>query len=270
MSRIGQTFQALKAGNRTGIITFVTVGFPTVEATIDLVPALASAGADMIELGVPFSDPLADGATIQRASQVALANGVTLDTCLDVCRRLRERLPLVPLIFIGYYNPIFSHGVSQFAKDARAAGADGVIVPDLPPEEAGPLRTACQAQDIDLIFLLAPTSTERRIEAVGKIAKGFVYCVSLTGVTGVRSDVAVDLPGFIARVRKHTNVPLAVGFGVSTPEHVRAIGSVADAVIIGSALITEIEQASPRGRVERASSFVRGLSNVATRELTDE
>jgi len=270
MSRIGQTFQALRAGNRTGIITYVTVGFPTVKATLDLVPALADAGADMIELGVPFSDPLADGATIQRASQVAITNGVTLSTCLDVCRHLRERLPLVPLIFMGYYNPILVHGVDRFAKEASAAGADGVIVPDLPPEEADSLSIACAAQEIDLIFFLAPTSTDRRIEVVGKIAKGFVYCVSLTGVTGVRSDVAVDLPGFLARVRKYTNVSLAVGFGVSTPEHVRSIGSVADAVIVGSALIAEIERteidgAAEGSRVKHASSLVQRLSSAAAR-----
>jgi tryptophan synthase alpha chain len=223
------------------------------------VPAVIEAGADVIELGVPFSDPLADGATIQHAAQVALEKGVTLSTCLDVCAKLRARHPNTAFAFMGYYNPILAYGLERFAADAQKAGLDGVIVPDLPPEEAGPLKQACSAKGIDVIFLLAPTSTDRRIEAVARMASGFIYCVSLTGVTGARSQVPVELPEFIARVRKRTALPLAVGFGVSTADHVRTIGRVADAVIVGSALINAID-GDPAGQVLRVQSFVRELT----------
>lgn len=265
MTRIEQTFQALKAKGRTGIVTYVTVGFPNIAATMDIVPALVEGGADMIELGVPFSDPLADGATIQRSSQVALQNGVTLSDCLDVCKRLRARLPTTPFLFMGYYNPIYTYGIARFAQDAHAAGADGVIVPDLPPEEAAALRAACDAEQIDVVFLIAPTSTDDRIASVGKASKGFLYCVSLTGVTGARRDVAVDLPGFLAKARKHATVPLAVGFGISTAEHVRSIGKVADAVIIGSALIAEIETAGAKDGAAKAKAFVQRVSAGAVK-----
>lgn len=259
MSRIEQTFMALKARGKTGVITYVTVGFPNVEATMEIVPAIVEAGADIIELGVPFSDPLADGATIQHASQVALDGGITLATCIDVCRKLRAKLPEVPLVFFGYYNPILAYGLERFGRDAEAAGADGVIVPDLPPEEAEALLAVCKTHGIDVIFLLAPTSTERRIEAVGRLSGGFIYCVSLTGVTGARAATGSDVPGFLERVRRRTTLPLAVGFGISTAEHVRTIGKVAEAVAVGSALISAID-GPDEGRVERASTFVRELS----------
>ena len=263
MGRIADTFQRLRESNRTGIIAYVTVGFPDVGSTLELAPAIIEGGADMVELGVPFSDPLADGATIQRASQVALANGVTLGTCLDTCGALRRRFPLVPLILMGYYNPIFAYGLERYARDAQEAGADGVIVPDLPPEEAEALRRSCSARGQDVIFLLAPTSTDRRIQEVGRIASGFIYCVSLTGVTGARRDLPAELPEFIARVRRLSKTPLAVGFGVSTGEHVREIGRLAEAVIVGSALTAEIERAGPGTARERARAFVARLREGA-------
>ena len=259
MGRIEETFQRLKEQGRTGLIAYLTVGFPDVSSTLKLVPAIVEAGADMVELGVPFSDPLADGATIQRASQVALSNGVTLSICLDACRTLRPQVPLVPLVLMGYYNPILAYGLERFGQDAAAAGADGVIVPDLPPEEAGPLRQACRSQGIDVIFLLAPTSTDRRIREVSRMASGFIYCVSLTGVTGARSELAPELPAFIRRVRGSATVPLAVGFGISSKEHVRAIGQEAEAVIVGAALVSAVEQAAPEDRVESARRFVSEL-----------
>lgn len=264
MSRIEDMFRRVKEQGKTGLIAYLTVGFPDVEATLELAPVMAEAGVDMIELGVPFSDPLADGATIQRAGQVALRNGVTLAGCLDVCRNLRRRLPLVPLVLMGYYNPILAYGLERFAADAEDAGADGVIVPDLPPEEAGPLREACLKHRVDVIFLVAPTSTDARIQAVARVASGFIYCVSLTGVTGARMALPSDLPVFIERVRRYAKVPLAVGFGISTGEHVRMIGKVADAVIVGSALVAEVEKASAVDRVERVRRFVRGLNEDST------
>jgi tryptophan synthase alpha chain len=268
MSRIGETFKRLKAQERTGLIAYVMVGCPDVPATLELVPAIAQAGADMVELGVPFSDPLADGATVQRASQAALRNGVTLAMCLDVCESLRSKMPATPLVLMPYYNTILAYGLDRFARRAHEAGADGVIVPDLPPEEAQPLLEACKLQGIAVIFLVAPTSTDARLEAVGKVARGFLYCVSLTGVTGARAELSSDLPAFLARVRRHVKVPLAVGFGISSAEHVRAVGEHADAAIVGSALVKVIEEAPVKERVERARRFVAALSQGASRSAS--
>ena len=259
MGRIEKKFATLKAEGRTGLIGYLTVGFPTVQATLEIAPAVIDAGVDMLELGVPFSDPLADGPTIQRASQVALEQGVTLETCLQVCDTLRQGNPLVPLLLMGYYNPILALGLDRFAKDATSSGADGIIVPDLPPEEAGPLLQACRSNEIDVIFLLAPTSTEKRIEEVSRVASGFIYCVSLTGVTGARNTLADGLPDFLARVRRHTGLPLAVGFGVSTREHVQAIGHHAEAVVVGSALINAVDAGGTTRAKEEGRSFVTEL-----------
>ncbi|MEE9286278.1 MAG: tryptophan synthase subunit alpha [Dehalococcoidia bacterium] len=264
MTRIDETFAALKARGRTGLIAYLTVGFPDVETTLELAPAVVEAGVDLIELGVPFSDPLADGVTIQRSSQAALRHGVTLETCLEVCETLRKSMPLVPLVLMGYYNPFLAYGIDRFARRAVACGADGVIVPDLPPEEAGPLVKASRAQGLEVIFLLAPTSPDRRMEEVGRWAGGFLYCVSLTGVTGARRQLPSDLAAFLGRVRRHTTLPLAVGFGVSDEEHVRAIGQHAQAAIVGSALIEAMEEGGPGKHVEYARRFVARLARGAS------
>ena len=263
MSRIPATFARLKASGRTGIIAYVTVGFPSVQATLEIVPSIVEAGADMIELGVPFSDPLADGATIQRSSHAALQNGVTLTTCLEVCAQLRKRLPTVPLILMGYYNPILAMGTATFAQRCEQAGADGVIVPDLPPEEATALLSAAKEHGIDVIFLAAPTSTEERLEVVGRASSGFAYCVSLTGVTGARTQIPSNLPAFLARMRKHTNLPIAVGFGISEAKHVQAVGKDAEAVIVGSALVNAIEAGGGKNYVATAHAFIAGLREGA-------
>ncbi len=263
LSRIADAFERLKGAGKTGLVAFTTVGFPDVEATLGLVPAMVDAGVDIVELGVPFSDPLADGATIQHASQVALQNGVTLGTCLDVCGRLRERLPLVPLLLMGYYNPILVYGLERFAKDAGEAGADGLIVPDLPPEEAGPLYEHCRVRGIDVVFMLAPTSTDERIQEVSRLAGGFVYCVSLTGVTGARADLPDELPAFVQRVRRGVDLPLVVGFGVSKGQHVRAIGEYAEAVAVGSALVRAADASDPKERLERVGALVAELRGGA-------
>ncbi|MCL0102299.1 tryptophan synthase subunit alpha [Dehalococcoidia bacterium] len=264
MNRIQSTFQRLNSENRTGLIAYVTVGFPEIDATLDLVPTIVDAGADLIELGVPFSDPLADGATIQRASQVALDNGVTLKTCLDTANTLRKGGLVVPLILMGYYNPVLAYGVEEFARDAEEAGVDGLIIPDLPPEEAGPVLAACEGHGVAVVFLLAPTSTAPRIGLASRLGSGFLYCVSLTGVTGARHELPEDLPMFIDRVRAKAKLPLAVGFGVSTAEHVRVIGRQAEAVIVGSALVRVIDEAPIQKRIENVRDFVNEL-----REGTD-
>ena len=245
----------MKAEGRTGFVAFLTVGYPDAESTPGLARALVDGGADIIELGIPFSDPLAEGPTIQAASFHALQNGVTVGTCLDVVRTLREDGFEAPLVFMGYYNPILSYGVERFARDAAAAGADGVIPVDLPPEESDPLQTACREHGLRLIYLLAPTSTDERIRAVAERASGFVYCVSLTGVTGARAELPADLDQFVARVRKYTNLPVAVGFGISQPEHFRAVGRIANAAVIGSAIIDEITKSDPDEREARLKHY---------------
>ena len=260
MSRIGTKFAEIRAQGRIGLTVFLTVGFPDVDSTLSLAPALVAGGADLVELGVPFSDPLADGATIQRASFQALQQGVTLEKCLEVCHRLRECSIDVPLVLMGYYNPILSYGLDRFGLQCASAGVDGVIVSDLPPEEARPLQEVCLANGIDLVFLLAPTSTDERIQRVCESASGFIYCVSITGVTGARPQLATGLRAFIARVRERTNLPLAVGFGISTPAHIEAIASYADAAVIGSALIDLIDKTPAPERVARAQKYVEELT----------
>jgi tryptophan synthase alpha chain len=217
---------------------------------------MVDGGADIVELGVPFSDPLADGATIQRATLIAVEHGVTLADVLGVCRELRAGGIEVPLVAMTYLNPILAYGLDCFGADAATAGLDGVIPVGVPPEEDGPLRAALSAHGMDLIHLLAPTSTDERVARVTDASSGFVYCVSVAGTTGARGALPEELPDFIARVRRHTELPLAVGFGVSRPEHVARIGQLCEAAVIGSAIIDVIEQAPPEQRVERLRAYV--------------
>jgi tryptophan synthase alpha chain len=253
--RIEETFARLKADGRTGFVAFVTVGYPDVESTLRFVPALIAGGADIVELGVPFSDPIGEGPTIQTASFHALEQGVTVTTCLETVRKLREAGVQAPLILMGYYNPILAYGIEEFARDAAAAGADGVIAVDLPVEESGPLHEAFVANNLRMIYLLAPTSTDERIRDVAQRASGFVYCMSLTGVTGAREALSADLASFIERVRKQISLPIAVGFGISQPKHFQAVGRIADAAVIGSAIIDEIAKSGPSEREERLKHY---------------
>jgi tryptophan synthase alpha chain len=233
------------------------MGYPQRESALSLVPALVEVGADLIELGIPFSDPLADGATIQAAAQQALTNGMTLSLCLEQAALLRGRGVTVPFVLMGYYNPIFQMGTERFARRAAAAGVDGVIVPDLPPEESDDLCAALHAQGTDLIFLLPPTSDNGRLQIVTERTSGFLYLVSLTGVTGARDQLPPDLESFVARVRATTGLPLAVGFGIGTPAQAAQVARVADGVIVGSALIKAI--GAGEDPVSAASTFVAGL-----------
>jgi tryptophan synthase alpha chain len=240
MSRITVTFENLNQVGQTALMPYLTMGYPERDSALALVPALVKAGADLIELGVPFSDPLADGATIQAAAQQALANGMTLSLCLEQAAALRRRGIEIPFVLMGYYNPIFQMGLSGFAQRATSAGIDGLIVPDLPPEEAKDLHVALHTQEIDLINLLSPTSDSERVRLVAARTSGFSYLVSLTGVTGVRDHLPTDLESFVARVRSMTDLPLAVGFGISTPAHAAQVARIADGVIVGSALLKAI------------------------------
>ncbi|NJM06001.1 tryptophan synthase subunit alpha [Candidatus Gracilibacteria bacterium] len=259
MSRIAETFARLRAEGRAALMPFVTIGFPERESALELVPALEAAGGDLFELGMPFSDPLADGATIQRATQRALTNGVNFAYCLETVAALRERGVQAPLLLMGYYNPLLQYGIERANAALAAAGGDGWIVPDVPPEEAAEMQQAAKAHGLDLIMFVAPTTPEARIAAIVERASGFIYCVALTGVTGARRDLSPDLPPLLQRVRRYTDLPLVVGFGISTREHVAKVATIADGAIVASALIDHIEHLPPEHVVSGATEFVQSL-----------
>lgn len=263
MNRITATFARLREAGRVALMPYLTIGFPQRESLLELVPALEAAGADMFELGVPFSDPLADGATIQRASQQALANGVTLPFCLEMVAALRARGVAAPLLLMGYYNPLLRYGLAQACADLAAAGGDGLIVPDIPPEEADALIAAAAAQGLAIVLLVAPTTPDERIAQIGQRSSGFLYCVSITGVTGKRSELAAGLGDFLGRVRRQTDLPLVVGFGISTAAHVAQVATLADGAIVGSALINRLAEAAPDQVVAAAVEFVRELRGAS-------
>jgi len=257
MSRITPTFEKLRQAGRPALMPYLTIGHPSPALTLELVPAVVEAGADLVELGIPFSDPLADGATIQQATHKALEQGTTVETCLQTVAELRRRGIETPLILMGYYNPVFQRGLTRFCEDTAQAGADGLIIPDLPPEEAEDLRQACRTHELDLIFLLAPTSDDTRIRRVVELSTGFIYLVSLTGVTGARDHLPADLEAFVQRVRRLTDLPLAVGFGIGNPDEARRVARVADGVIVGSAIVRRAgESAEP---VPAVRGFVQSL-----------
>ncbi len=258
MSRIAATFARLKAEGRTAFMPFITLGYPELDSATSLVPALLEAGADMIELGVPFSDPIADGPTIQRSSFKAIQNGITLQKCFDTVRELRTHTA-APLLFMGYFNPVLAYGVERYVARCAEVGVDGLIIPDLPVEEAGQVRAACQQAGLDLPAFVTPTSTDERIALAAGAASGFIYCVALAGVTGARAALPDYLPAFLARVRSQTDLPLVLGFGISKPEHFAAARPLVDGVIVASALIDVLEQAPPAQRLARASAFVRSI-----------
>ena len=258
---ITAAFARAREEGRTALLPYVMAGYPDAATSEALAVALGEAGADLIELGVPFSDPMADGATIQAASQRALDGGMTPEGALALAGRIHARVA-TPLLLMTYYNPIFSVGVEAFCEQAAQAGVAGLIVPDLPPEEAEPLQTAARARGIALIYLVTPTSTDERLSQVAEAAKdsgGFLYCVSLSGTTGARDRLPERLAEFLARVRSHSDLPLAVGFGVSRPEHVAEIGTLADGAVVASALLNAVDAASEGERVQAGVDFLRAL-----------
>jgi tryptophan synthase alpha chain len=261
--RIERRFRDLAKSGELGIIAYVTAGDPSLDASEKIVLAAAEAGADVIELGVPFSDPVADGPTIQRASERALKSGTTLAGVLDLVRRLRTRTQ-VPLILFSYFNPLLQMGLVEFAAAASAAGADGVLATDLTPEEAADYRTAMHAHKLDTIFLGAPTSTDARLKQIADVSSGFLYLISRTGVTGAREVLPEDLPALVRRARQFTKLPIAVGFGISLPTHVTVLGGIADAAVVGSALVAEIEKASsPDAAATAVADRIRLLKDAA-------
>src|SRR6266550_4020545 len=259
-TRISKRFAELRASGELGIVAYIVAGDPSLDASLKYVLALAEAGADFIELGVPFSDPLADGPTIQRASERALKSGTTLAGVIDLVRRIRKSTPPaseVPLILFSYYNPILQMGLEKFASSAAAAGADGVLATDLTPEESDDYRRILAAQHLDTIFLGAPTSTDDRLAKIAACSSGFLYLISRTGVTGAKEALPDDLPALVRRSRAVTELPIAVGFGISLPGHVSVLGGLADAAAIGSALVSEIENATKSA----ASDALTALGN---------
>lgn len=264
IEHIQTVFQQVRAEGRSALMPYFTLGYPTPEQSLDILDEIAHSGADLIELGVPFSDPLADGPTIQHSTQVALQQGMTLARCLEMTAKLRGRGVSQPLILMGYYNPILAYGLERFVAQAAQNGADGFIVPDLPPEEADPLQEACQVHGLALIYLLAPTSTPERIELAASRASGFLYLVSLTGVTGARAGLAPGIEAFIQRVRAASDLPLAVGFGISTPGQAAQVAGLADGVIVGSALINSVDRSDQP--VQAAGEFIASLRQAVERQ----
>ncbi|HEU4684743.1 MAG TPA: tryptophan synthase subunit alpha [Nitrospira sp.] len=261
-SRLDRTFERLHQDHQAALIAYVMAGDPTLADTEHLVPALEEAGADVIELGVPFSDPIADGPVIQQAAERALRSGTSLRTILPMVSRLRTKTQ-VPLVLMAYYNSIQAFGPEKFCRDAAAAGVDGLIVPDMPPDEAGPLIGPAAEAGLQLIFLLAPTSTAERRSFVGRQSRGFVYYVSLTGITGAKLHNVAEVGANVEKIRKVSHCPVAVGFGVATPEDAKNVAEVADGVIVGSAIVKQIaaHQQDP-GLVPHVAGFVRSLKTA--------
>lgn len=266
VNAIDSTFDRVRAAGELAFIPYLTAGYPDLAGSLELGGALAAHGADVIEIGIPFSDPMGDGPTIQRSSSTALANGMTVRGALELARELGARAPdrggQAPLVAMGYYNPIMRYGPERFCRDARAAGLSGLIVPDLPVEESDELRGCCSDNDMHLIYLLAPTSTEARIAAVAARASGFIYCMAVTGITGARSDLSDDLTPFLARVRAVTDAPLVVGFGISRPEHVARLRGLADGVVVASALIDLLDRTPVGERAAVVGEYVERMKRA--------
>ena len=264
MSRIAQTFDQLRRRRERALITYITAGDPDIKTTHEILRCLIDSGADMIELGIPFSDPMADGPTIQAASQRALRHPFSLRPIFDLVQQVRRHSE-IPLILFGYYNPFYQYGLERTCREAQSVGVDGLLVVDLPPEEALPLHRAARTHSLDTIFLLAPTSTAERMKRVASMASGFVYYVSVTGVTGARERLAEEMDTAVARIRKYTTLPVGIGFGISQPAHVRSLAPFADAVIVGSALIKIIESRLGKpDMLKHLATFVRSLKKATT------
>jgi tryptophan synthase alpha chain len=274
-TRIYERFRALRETGELGIVAYITAGDPSLDATLNFVLALAESGADVIELGVPFSDPLADGPTIQRASERALKSGTTLAGVISLVRRVRQSSQ-VPLVLFSYYNPILQMGLEKFASSASSAGADGVLATDLTPEESDDYRRILAAHQLDTVFLGAPTSTDERLAKIAACSSGFLYLISRTGVTGAKDTLPDDLPALIRRARSVTQLPVAVGFGISLPGHVSVLGGLADAAVVGSALVSDIENATKSGASPSAihaasvalTNRIRGFKEAARHGLS--
>lgn len=267
-TRITRAFEQARREGRGVLIPYFMCGYPSATQSIELVLAGAQGGADIIELGMPFSDPLADGATIQHAGQVALEHGMTIDGCMEIARQISTR-STIPLILMGYYNPVLAYGIERFCQKAAATGVCGLIIPDLPPDEAAPLLDAAQKEGLSLNFLVPPTTPGERIERIVEISAtgpgNFIYCVALSGVTGVRATIPPHLRNFIQRVHGYTkdyHLPLVVGFGLSTPEHIAEVTSYADGAVVGSAIVKLIEEHKGSEQIEAVKRYIQSLQQA--------
>ncbi len=258
-NRIDSKILSTKSDNRPALVPYLTVGYPRIEESADIALKVLGSGADMLELGVPFSDPIADGPTIQKTSFKALENGVSLSVCMDVLTTIRKSDDSSPIIFMGYFNPFFQYGLESFLSDASERGLDGLIIPDLPMEESETISRWCMENGIHHIPLLAPTSTEERIKLSCEHAGGFIYCVSLTGVTGARDGISTDVEGLVSKIRSHTNLPVLVGFGVSQKRDVEKISKFAEGAVVGSAFLDHISGAEQGDVIESASEFIKNI-----------
>lgn len=266
MDRITETFTSLKEAGRKALIPYIMAGDPDLETTATLVQEMDCRGADMVELGVPFSDPIADGPTIQRAGQRALSHGTSLHSIIGTVGLIRRNSNL-PIILMTYYNPVLAYGIDVFCRDATRVGVDGLIIPDLPPEEGLQLCDICQKQELSVIFLVAPTSTSARIDLVSRHTTGFLYCVSLTGVTGARGQLEKGVNQFMTQVRSRTDKPLGLGFGISSPEQAYEASQLADGVIVGSAIINVMEEHAGKEDMPRAvGEYVASLRSGIDRK----
>lgn len=262
MNQIDTCFARLAEEGRQALMPYLTLGYPQLDSALALIPALVAGGADVLELGVPFSDPLADGKVIQATSQLAIDNGMTMELALEQLRELGRKMQLPPVVLMTYTNILMNHGFEQFARDARTAGVSGLIVPDMPLEENGALRAALDAHGIHFIFMVTPNLAPARIDAIASVARGFIYMVSVTGITGERSELP-DLTDFVARMRSATRVPLALGFGISTPAHAQSLHGQVDGIIIGSALMKRL--ADPASACANATAFLGPFKSAAAR-----
>jgi tryptophan synthase alpha chain len=262
VDRLRSAFDRCRAAGESALVTYVMGGDPDPTTALAMAMACVAGGADVLELGVPFSDPIADGPTIQAAAQRALARGTTLDDVLDIAARVRARSQ-IPIALMGYLNPMIARGVDRLMAGCMRAGVDALIIPDLPPEEAGVLADAAAAAGVKLVYLLAPTSNPKRVEAAARAATGFVYFVSVTGVTGARATVPTEIGPMVASIRAATSLPVVIGFGVSSPEQAKVMGKLADGVVVGSAIVNRIAQGGARAaRVDRVTKFVRSLKKA--------
>jgi tryptophan synthase alpha chain len=268
MSRIASTFESLRHSGRKALVPFITAGDPSPQATVPLMHALVAGGADVIELGVPFSDPMADGPVIQRSSERALKHGVSLRNVMGHVAAFREKDTRTPIVLFGYANPIEAMGVERFADEAKRVGADGVLIVDYPPEEARDMVDLLDRRGLDTIFLLSPTTTDERLKQVAALGRGYLYYVSLKGVTGAAHIDLEDVSSRIARIRRHTALPVGVGFGIRDPETARRIASVADAVVIGTRLVQEIESSTKDNVNARVTAFMRSVREAM--DITEE
>ena len=259
-NKLGGKIKAARKAKRKLFCVFLTLGYPSIAVTERLILSSENAGVDIIELGFPFSDPLADGPTIQYSSERAIKNNVTIKDAFALVRRLRQKGSKVPIVFFGYFNPVFSYGVKDFARDARGAGMDGLIIPDLPPEEEAEFHKACWKQKLHFVQLVAPTTADKRAKMLVGKSQGFVYYVSLRGVTGARTAVPADLKAHLAQLKRMTTKPVLAGFGISAPEQAAAISRMADGVIVGSAVIEHLRQGVPAAErfIEKMARAVHG------------